>query len=471
VSLRNLRAAAVQGTLPDLEIRHLSREEVTTASLDVVVLARESFGSIDELLTYRRRLACNVLVVVDRDEEEEVLAGLLPGDDIARPDASAPVLSARVERVALAGVTQLDSLTRVLSRGAFLERLARALDTASADRPISLLVVDIDYFKRINDELGHLGGDELLRGVAMRLRDQARWDARIGRIGGEEFGLFLTGDAALALPHAESIREAIKSEPFPSGVAATVSIGIATAAHQTDATAILRRADEALYAAKAGGRDRCVHYDDFAREAAEAGEDAEMVTFENLTRVIAERVAEAITYRGRRVFDALRAEADRDSLTGLYSRRYLDRRLPFEVDNARERGASLTVALVDLDNFGAVNKEHGWPTGDRVLRDVARTIQGMVRDDDWVARYGGEEILLALHNTGPEGAALVLERIRDGVEKLRHELREGGELEVTVSVGAASLRSSEDMLELLERSSEALLRAKRGGKNRVVMDG
>jgi diguanylate cyclase (GGDEF)-like protein len=80
-------------------------------------------------------------------------------------------------------------------------------------------------------------------------------------------------------------------------------------------------------------------------------------------------------------------------LTGLANRRYLDRRLPFEIQQARERGRPLSVGLLDVDHFGGANKDHGWPSGDKILDDTAARIRDALRASDWAARYGGEEIL------------------------------------------------------------------------------
>jgi diguanylate cyclase (GGDEF)-like protein len=108
--------------------------------------------------------------------------------------------------------------------------------------------------------------------------------------------------------------------------------------------------------------------------------------FEYAARDLTEKAAETIARRGRRLFDRLRETADLDGLTSLYSRRYLDRRLAFELEQAGLRGRAVTVALLDVDDFGRVNKEHGWPTGDLVLMTVADRIRKHVRPTDWVAR-------------------------------------------------------------------------------------
>ena len=161
----------------------------------------------------------------------------------------------------------------------------------------------------------------------------------------------------------------------------------------------------------------------------------------------------------------IRDRAEIDALTGLYTRRYLDRRLAFEVQNQEEE--PLSVALLDIDHFGGVNKEHGWTTGDAVLAGVAAVLVGAVRETDWVARYGGEEFLVCLPGAGLSEAHTVLERIRLRVSRQSHESGEGAVLRVTVSAGVIERREDETVTSLKERLSRKLLEAKRGGRNRV----
>ncbi|WP_240732111.1 GGDEF domain-containing protein [Egibacter rhizosphaerae] len=126
-------------------------------------------------------------------------------------------------------------------------------------RPLSVALVDIDHFKRVNDELGHQVGDRALIEVVTRLSALLRQGDLLGRWGGEEFLLlapYAKHDAALDL--AERCREGIARTPFPGVGHLTVSFGVATLTGDDDARSILRRADLALYTAKREGRDRVV---------------------------------------------------------------------------------------------------------------------------------------------------------------------------------------------------------------------
>jgi two-component system, cell cycle response regulator len=128
-------------------------------------------------------------------------------------------------------------------------------------RPLSVLMIDADDFKLINDRHGHFAGDEVLRALAVRLRGIVRQIDLLGRLGGEEFAVALTEtDMPAALETAERLRRDIAAEPFEvagSRIQVTVSVGVATRRTTDDnAAELLRLADKAMYLAKSGGRNR-----------------------------------------------------------------------------------------------------------------------------------------------------------------------------------------------------------------------
>ena len=230
----------------------------------------------------------------------------------------------------------------------------------------------------------------------------------------------------------------------------------------------MQAADEALYSAKAQGRDRVVSHGVLTRHAEAHNRDVALEAFESRTKVIAERVANAITTRGRKLFGELQKRADIDPVTGLFSRGYLDRRLAFELGQASEHDQPLTIALVDLDHFGEVNKTYGWPTGDEALKQVSEALAKNVRSSDWVARYGGEELCIVMFGAGLTDARAVLERLLGEVSALEITASDGRRFGLTVSIGAASRTGDEGAAAILERASERLLDAKRAGRNRLT---
>jgi len=162
----------------------------------------------------------------------------------------------------LRDLAAIDDLTKLLNRRQFLKSLESEFARAQRhDRPLSVLMIDADDFKLINDRHGHFAGDEMLRALADRFRSIVRQTDLLGRWGGEEFAVALTeADMASALETAERLCREIAAEPFEvegSTIQMTVSVGVA-ARRVTDANAaeLLRLADRALYVAKTGGRNR-----------------------------------------------------------------------------------------------------------------------------------------------------------------------------------------------------------------------
>jgi diguanylate cyclase (GGDEF)-like protein len=154
-----------------------------------------------------------------------------------------------------------DSLTRAYNRGAFLQRSEEALALAArGGRPLSLLLLDIDRFKSINDTHGHPVGDEVIRTLASTCQATLRVVDVLGRLGGEEFAITLPEtDGPGALRVAERLREAVAQVRVPVGathLGFTVSIGVAIWTPGEPVDRLLSRADEALYAAKNSGRNR-----------------------------------------------------------------------------------------------------------------------------------------------------------------------------------------------------------------------
>ncbi|MGB0132704.1 GGDEF domain-containing protein, partial [Dokdonella sp.] len=164
----------------------------------------------------------------------------------------------------------IDSLTGIANRRAFKDALARALAKASGGSAASLLILDIDHFKNINDTFGHSAGDACL--VAMAQRMLAHFDKPedvVARLGGEEFGVVLESDGQTAFDRAERFRQDLESRALEFGddkSRVTVSIGSGSfdAAHHADADAFYLAVDKALYRSKQTGRNRTERADDEA---------------------------------------------------------------------------------------------------------------------------------------------------------------------------------------------------------------
>jgi two-component system cell cycle response regulator len=161
--------------------------------------------------------------------------------------------------------------------------------------------------------------------------------------------------------------------------------------------------------------------------------------------------------------------ATTDALTRLLNRRALLERLSVEVDRARRFKQQLSLLMVDIDHFKAINDQHGHLVGDAILREMGTLLNHGIRTVDVVARYGGEEFVLILPETSTDGAVIFAERLRERVAEHRFDLGSEPTFHLTCSVGVATfpsfrVASPED---LFARADEALYRAKSGGRNQV----
>lgn len=174
-------------------------------------------------------------------------------------------------------------------------------------------------------------------------------------------------------------------------------------------------------------------------------------------------IFDRLTYRHR--YEKLVERIGRDALTGLKDRGQFDAKGPAMLKAASRSKLSVSLMMIDIDHFKAINDTHGHPTGDRVIQTVADIIARTKREGDKLFRYGGEEFALLCPET-PPGAMALAERIRAAVAGSPNP---GLDLEVTISIGIATFpRDAKDFRELLTRADAALYQAKALGRNRVV---
>ena len=170
-------------------------------------------------------------------------------------------------------------------------------------------------------------------------------------------------------------------------------------------------------------------------------------------------------WRTSRQHRQLHVMANRDPLTGIGNRRSLLREMARRTEAARIDGERAALALIDLDYFKEVNDRHGHDAGDAVLVDLAAIAKDTMRACDSFYRYGGEEFVLVMPGTTPEGIAPALDKLQEAIrERLR--VPDGP---VTVSIGAAALRADEESRNWLSRADRALYAAKSAGRDRVCI--
>jgi two-component system, cell cycle response regulator len=161
-----------------------------------------------------------------------------------------------------------------------------------------------------------------------------------------------------------------------------------------------------------------------------------------------------------------------DALTGLHNRRYMESHLSTLVEQAASRGKPLTVLVLDIDYFKSVNDTHGHDAGDEVLREFSQRLKKSIRGIDLACRYGGEEFVVVMPETDMAVATMVAERLRRRIASEPFPISQGANaVEVTISIGLAARHSvSDNAANILKRADQALYRAKRDGRNRVVAD-
>jgi two-component system, cell cycle response regulator len=161
-----------------------------------------------------------------------------------------------------------------------------------------------------------------------------------------------------------------------------------------------------------------------------------------------------------------------DALTGLHNRRYMESHLATLVEQAASRGKPLSLLVLDIDYFKSVNDTYGHDAGDDVLREFALRVKKSIRGIDLACRLGGEEFVVVMPETDMAVAGMVAERLRRRIASEGFAIDHGARtVEVTISIGLAALASaSDDAAAIIKRADQALYRAKRDGRNRVVAD-
>jgi len=164
-----------------------------------------------------------------------------------------------------------------------------------------------------------------------------------------------------------------------------------------------------------------------------------------------------------------------DSLTGVFNRRFLDRRLGEEIKRADRHSLPLSVLLLDVDHFKEINDRFGHQFGDTVLKYLVELIRRQLREPDILARYGGDEFMVIAPQTTINGAIELADRLRSHIEssglKLPNEDSKISETSFTCSIGVVSLRNGIDCpIKLFQAVDENLYRSKRDGRNRVNAD-
>jgi diguanylate cyclase len=344
-----------------------------------------------------------------------------------------------------------DALTGAPNRRYFDTELAqRLIEWQRKGTPFCLMMVDVDHFKKFNDVHGHLAGDAVLRGVAASLRESYRQMDIVTRYGGEEFAVIMPSTtlaeseagAARICPFVEHKQFEFDGKPLR----VTVSGGVAQAAPTEDQDSLIKRADEALYAAKRAGRNRVFLQD--GKTIREIG--TPLVQTPASPKVAAPKSIPS-TAATEPASDAFRTDVQ----TGLPNRTSFCEEVRRRVAESHRYESELSLMLVKVDKFAGMSGRHGAPAVELVLKTISQFLTAGMREMDLVARYSDDVFAVLLPGTPMSQAMGVAERLRVAVA--RCPLRgKDFELRITISVGLADVQRDDDSAALLRRGEAAL---------------
>ena len=378
-----------------------------------------------------------------------------------------------------AAEARTDALTLLANRRAFDDELARRIaEFRRHRRTFSLIMADVDQFKKFNDAHGHQTGDEVLRGVARLLRRKMREMDLVARYGGEEFAIILPGtnldDASKAAMRA---CEAIEKCPFrhdEKELRVTVSFGVAEVLGNEDGAMLVARADKALYAAKEGGRNCAYRHD---------GETVDRVVGNN-ERVVPESKGQPQSgpapcepeknEKAGPPPDAGAAEpkpdlpraVELDAVSGLPCRTTFCQQVRNRTAEWKRGGPTFSVVLIEVNQYEQGGEHRGQRAREAATLAATRFLAATVREMDIVGHYAPGCFALLLPTAGLADAIRVAERLREGFSEYSPSAQ-GEQPRLTLSVGVVQVTEKDDSISLLKRAEAALDAADRRGGNRA----
>lgn len=380
-----------------------------------------------------RTLVINSAPIIDNDDKQQGI--LLTFDDVTDLELQRQQLQGMVldlesskkevqrKNKELHLLATRDPLTNCFNRRSFNELFAKEFDNAQThDEQLCCLMVDLDHFKKVNDNYGHAVGDEVIKMLADILRSSTREQDIVGRYGGEEFCVVLPGlDINAATSVAERIRLKMKHESTnkyqSAGPRVTASIGAATLKDMaSDPAELTDQADQALYIAKDAGRNRVVRWskDPYVEADKQAEEHIEnsadnriLITDHSQYSEEIRRLQDQIKQlenTAENFSEQLQREQNYDHLTSLPNQALFYERVTQAIEQSDRKGTMTAMLVIDIDLFSQVNNSFGRETADKMFVSLTDRLvdtfstpddkTGLLLDEDaiTIARFNGDEL-------------------------------------------------------------------------------
>ena len=330
-----------------------------------------------------------------------------------------------------------DALTKLANRRAFDDALEQNLALCSRKQlPFSLLLLDVDHFKKLNDTHGHQAGDEVLRSVGKTLKQVVKSSDIACRYGGEEFALVMPStpidEARVA---AERVRKAIESmvvEFEGKTLSITISLGLAEAHAGETAVKLIGRSDAAVYFSKEAGRN-CGHWHD--------GEGL-LPMDEQATPKVAPPATSERPPLDEKSEQSADTTPDRAAFTHELQRR---------VAECHRFGVTLASMSIVVKNYAGLEKEFGDAVGELLLNSVARFIRASLRDMDLVGKITPGEFAVMLPGSSGREASMVASRIQTAIASCAIPLGDK-EVQLELIIGVSGVEPGDDAEKMIERA-------------------
>lgn len=341
-----------------------------------------------------------------------------------------------------------DSLTKLANRRAFDDELERCqVQALEANRPFSVIMLDVDHFKQFNDTHGHQAGDEVLRCVGRTLTKTVKAGDTPCRYGGEEFAVILANtkitDAVVA---GERIRKAIESMPVSydgKSLRVTASIGVAEVRESETGVSLVRRSDEAVYASKKLGRN-CTHLHDGTGTVPAA-------TAVKKPPTPAQVVEDVKSIVPPKVHGAEKL-CDYDSFISELRRR---------IAESHRFGSPLSVIYFSVSDFPLLENTYGTAVGSLLVDSVSTFVQSTLRDMDLLAKVDRSELAILLPGSTVSAAKIVGQRIRTSISHCPIPLGSTS-VRLSLDMGVATVHPEDDALSLLKHAKGSLEKTQGG---------